>query len=135
MTRRSAHSLSSTSFRLSRTPFFTGRPPQLTTHTHTSQTKQRILRAKAAADNGFESVGVYAAAIAAATAARVPAETLNTLALSYVVSRVAYNIIYVFLQDNRKFAPVRSLTWTASVGIIFTLWIKAGNAAAAALSV
>lgn len=51
------------------------------------------------------------------------------------MSRVAYNIIYVFLQDNRKFAPVRSLTWTASVGIIFTLWIKAGNAAAAALSV
>lgn len=61
----------------------------------------------------------------------MPATTLNYLGLTYVVSRAAYNIVYIILQDNRKFAPVRSLVWSVGVGVIFTLWIKAGNAAAA----
>ncbi|CAN8102601.1 unnamed protein product [Discula destructiva] len=97
------------------------------------QTLLRYQRAEAASANGLETVGLYAGAIAAAGAAGVPAETLNYLSASYLVSRVLYNYVYVILQDNRKWAPVRSLLWTAGLGVIFTLWIKAGNLAAAAV--
>lgn len=74
---------------------------------------------------------MYAGGIAAAGAAGVPAQTLNYLGVGYVASRVVYNVVYVFLQDNRKFAPVRSVVWNVGLGIIVTLWIKAGNVAAA----
>lgn len=61
----------------------------------------------------------------------MPAETLNYLSAGYVASRVVYNVVYVFLQDNRRFAPVRSAVWNVGLGVIVTLWIMAGNAAAA----
>ncbi|KAK3399332.1 hypothetical protein B0T20DRAFT_409879 [Sordaria brevicollis] len=88
----------------------------------------RILRAKAASSNGLETIGLFAAGVVAANAAKVPVDTLNKLSLFYLGSRAVYNFVYVFLQDNRKFAPVRSLVWMASLGSIFTLFIKAGNA-------
>ncbi|KAK7735908.1 hypothetical protein SLS53_007286 [Cytospora paraplurivora] len=83
----------------------------------TSQDKQTVLRvqrAEAASANAFE--------------------TLSYLSLGYLASRAVYNVIYVFLQDNRKIAPLRSLTWNVSTFIIITAWVKAGNRAAAALS-
>ena len=88
----------------------------------------RILRAKAASSNGLETIGLYAAGVAAANAAKVPVETLNKISLFYLGSRLVYNLVYIVLQDNRKFAPVRSLVWMAGVGSIFSLFIKAGNA-------
>ena len=88
----------------------------------------RILRAKAATSNGLETIGLYAAGVVAANAAKVPVSTLNKLSLFYLGSRLVYNVIYVFLQDNRKFAPVRSLVWMAGLGSIFSFFIKAGNA-------
>ncbi|KAJ9136750.1 hypothetical protein NKR23_g9632 [Pleurostoma richardsiae] len=93
-------------------------------------TLRRIRRANAAQDNGFESLGMYAGGIVAANAAGVLPATVNSLALAYLAVRVVYNFVYVILQDNRKFAPLRSLMWITSVGIMFALWIKAGNAAA-----
>lgn len=75
---------------------------------------------------------MYAGGIAAAAAAGVPAATLNSLAGVYLASRAAYNVVYVFLQDNRRFAPVRSLVWNVGLGIIVALWVKAGNRATAA---
>jgi len=41
-----------------------------------------------------------------------------------------YNYIYIFLQDNSRWGPVRSAVWGVGVSIIMTLFIKAGNAAA-----
>ncbi|ROW17485.1 hypothetical protein VPNG_00763 [Cytospora leucostoma] len=97
------------------------------------QTVLRVQRAEAASANAFETLGMYAGGIAAAAAAGVPAETLSCLSLGYLASRAAYNVIYVFLQDDRKTAPLRSLTWNVSILIIGTAWVKAGNRAAAAL--
>ncbi|KAL1862460.1 hypothetical protein Daus18300_008557 [Diaporthe australafricana] len=95
------------------------------------KTAQRIQRAEAAMANGLETVGLYSAGIVAAAATGVPAETLNYLSVAYLASRVGYIAVYVWLQENRKLAPLRSLCWNASIGIIATLWIKAGNKAAA----
>ncbi|KAL2287523.1 hypothetical protein FJTKL_04962 [Diaporthe vaccinii] len=94
------------------------------------RTAQRIQRAEAAMANGFETLGMYSAGIVAAVVAGVPAETLNYLSMAYLASRVGYNTVYIWLQDNRKLAPLRSVCWNASIGIIAALWIKAGNKAA-----
>lgn len=97
----------------------------------TVQTVLRIQRAEAAAANGLETLGLYAGGIAAAVAAGVPTETVNYLSVGYLGSRAVFNIVYILLQDNRKFAPLRSLSWCVGIGITITLWIKAGNKAAA----
>ncbi|KAG7290677.1 hypothetical protein NEMBOFW57_000680 [Staphylotrichum longicolle] len=91
-------------------------------------TLRRISRAKAAAANGFETIGLYAAAVVAANAARVPAGRLNKLTLAYVLSRVVYNYVYVALQDNARMASVRPFVWMAGIGIIMTLFVSAGKA-------
>lgn len=95
------------------------------------QTILRIQRSEAASANAYEALAVYAAGIAAAGAAGVPAETLNTLSGAYLASRAVYNVIYIFLQDNRKFAPVRTVAWGVGTLAIMALWVKAGNKAAA----
>ena len=92
------------------------------------QTRYRIERAKAASANGFETMAMFAAGVIAANQAGVSRYSLNVLSLSYLATRIAYNFIYVVLQDNNRWASVRSLVWMASVGQIFTLFIKAGNA-------
>jgi uncharacterized MAPEG superfamily protein len=42
---------------------------------------------------------------------------------------VVFNYVYVIAQDNRGAAPVRSVAWMTGIGIIVTLFVKAGNAA------
>ncbi|KAG4276391.1 hypothetical protein FPRO04_00889 [Fusarium proliferatum] len=64
--------------------------------------KQFLLRAKAATENGLETISCYAAGILAANFAAVPAPTINILGLGYVVSRLLYNIAYLWLQDNPR---------------------------------
>ncbi|OAQ97981.1 hypothetical protein LLEC1_04161 [Akanthomyces lecanii] len=91
------------------------------------ETKQRIARAKAASDNGFETIGLYAAAVVAANVTGVDTALLNRLTIGYVVSRFVFVFVYVQLGSNRKTAPVRSLTWAAGIASIVTLFIKAGN--------
>lgn len=64
----------------------------------------------------------------AANQAGVPAATLNLLAGAWLVSRVVYNVTYVYLQDNRKFAPLRSVVFIGGFVCWVTLYIKAGLA-------
>ncbi|KAM0338648.1 hypothetical protein ACHAPQ_002179 [Fusarium lateritium] len=89
--------------------------------------KQFLLRAKAATENGFETLGLYAAGLVAANFAGVPTPTINTLGLGYVASRVAYNVAYLWLQSDPALSRVRSLVWVTSIGFIVSLWVKAGN--------
>jgi uncharacterized MAPEG superfamily protein len=84
------------------------------------------MRAEAAQANMFETVALYAAGVIAANTAGVDKSSLNKLALAYVLTRMVYTMVYVRLQDNPKFAPVRSIAWIASISIIFSLFVKAG---------
>ncbi|KAF4447402.1 hypothetical protein F53441_9080 [Fusarium austroafricanum] len=70
--------------------------------------KQFLLRAKATTENGLETIGLYAAGIAAANFAGVPTPTINTLGLGYVVSRLAYNVAYLWLQTDPRFGRLRA---------------------------
>ncbi|KAL2156249.1 hypothetical protein VTH82DRAFT_994 [Thermothelomyces myriococcoides] len=89
-------------------------------------TLQRISRARAATANGFETLGLYAAAVVAGNAAGLPAERMNRLTLAYLASRAAYYYIYVVLQDNARMAGLRSLAWLVGIIIIMMLFVYSG---------
>ncbi|KHN95157.1 uncharacterized protein MAM_07042 [Metarhizium album ARSEF 1941] len=88
--------------------------------------QQMILRAKAASENGFESLALFAGGVVAANQAGLHACLLNTLSIGYLASRLAYVFCYVKLGENRKLAGLRSLAWTVSVTLCLTMWAKAG---------
>ncbi|KAG5925581.1 hypothetical protein E4U42_004160 [Claviceps africana] len=88
--------------------------------------QQRLLRAKDASDNGFESLGMYAAGVVAANQAGLAVGTINALTLGYLACRVAYVYAYVELGANRRLAGVRSVCWAISMGLCLALWVKAG---------
>lgn len=90
------------------------------------QTKQRILRAKGASENGFESLSLFIGGVIAANQAGLETSTLNSLSIGYLLIRLAYVFAYVKLGENAKLAPIRSLIWVTSVGISLTMYIKAG---------
>ncbi|KAK3987939.1 hypothetical protein QBC44DRAFT_360424 [Cladorrhinum sp. PSN332] len=88
---------------------------------------KRINRAKAASANGFETLGLYAAAVVAANSTQVDLVKLNKLTIGYVISRAAYNLVYVRLQDNRRLAGLRPLVWGVGIYIIISLFLSAGS--------
>ncbi|GAB7354896.1 hypothetical protein MBLNU459_g5531t3 [Dothideomycetes sp. NU459] len=92
-----------------------------------ARTKRRVIRAEGAQQNGFENLGLFAAAIVAGNYARLDSYTLNAFAGAYLVSRAAYNVIYVN-NESEGMANVRSCAFLSGIGLIFTLFIKSGNA-------
>ncbi|PHH63028.1 hypothetical protein CDD81_6359 [Ophiocordyceps australis] len=89
-------------------------------------TKRRIMRAQAASDNGFETLGLYAAGVVAARVAGVNPCQVNRLAAGYLAARLAYVAVYVHLQEDRRMASLRSLVWLTSIGLAVSLWVRAG---------
>ena len=85
-------------------------------------TKETIIRAEAAQQNGFENLGLFAAAVVAANVAKVDSWWVNVLSLGYLGSRAAYNVLYV-----RGAGGARTVVFLGGVGVIFTLFIQAGN--------
>ncbi|EQL03883.1 membrane protein [Ophiocordyceps sinensis CO18] len=90
--------------------------------------KERIYRAEGASQNGFETLGFYAAAVVAANMAGLGTAELNALTLGYLASRLAFVVVYVHFQTNRKWAGVRSLMWGTGTIMATSLWIRAGLA-------
>ncbi|KAE9972049.1 hypothetical protein EG327_009607 [Venturia inaequalis] len=72
-------------------------------------TKDTIVRAEGAQQNGFENIGLFAAAVVAGNYARLENETLNWL------------------------TSARTGAFLSGIGIIFTLFVKSGNAVRNAL--
>ena len=89
-------------------------------------TKNRLLRCEAASANAQETLPLFMGSVLAANAAGVPAPTINGFAAAYLASRATYNFVYVSLQDNPRFAPLRSVVWMTGVGCWMTLFVKAG---------
>ncbi|KAH6676252.1 hypothetical protein B0J14DRAFT_536564 [Halenospora varia] len=89
-------------------------------------TKDRIVRAEGAQTNGFENLGLFATAVLAGNLAGLEAKTLNMLSGSYLLSRVLYNVIYIN-NTTEGMANLRSGAFFAGLGMITTLFIKAGN--------
>lgn len=89
-------------------------------------TKDTISRAEAAQQNGFESIGFFAAAVVAGNVAGLEPTLLNGLAYGYIASRVLYNVVYVN-NTSQALAAGRSVIWMSGIGCCFGLFIFAGN--------
>ncbi|UNI14442.1 hypothetical protein JDV02_001070 [Purpureocillium takamizusanense] len=88
--------------------------------------RQRIIRAEGASQNGFENLGLFASGVVAANVAGVAAPEISALSVGYLVARLAYVVAYVHLGANRRLAPVRSLVYMASTGLLLAIWVRAG---------
>ncbi|KAM0750642.1 hypothetical protein T439DRAFT_325699 [Meredithblackwellia eburnea MCA 4105] len=85
----------------------------------------RYLRAEAASQNGFENIGLWAAAVAIGNAAGIPSSTLNIISGTYLVSRALYNVLYISTTTEQKSA-LRTLVFGSGVLCIWFNFIKAG---------
>jgi uncharacterized MAPEG superfamily protein len=94
----------------------------------TRQVKSRIIRAEAAFANGLETISLYAAAVASVNIAPVSPVVANILAIVYLATRVLYNVVYVILQDDPRWALARSATWFSGIGVVFAMFSLAGTA-------
>ena len=108
-------------------------------------TKATIVRAEGAQQNGFENIGLFAAAVVIGNVAKLDNWTLNALTAGYLASRVVHNALYItgttdtagkffsgsYLNEsddaNAPIANGRSVVFLTGVGIIWTLFIKSGN--------
>ena len=89
-------------------------------------TKAKITRAEAAQQNGFENIGLFAAAVVIGNVAKLDNQTLNTLSAAYLASRIVYNFAYINGTTD-AIATLRSVSYLVGVGCIWTSFIKAGN--------
>lgn len=89
-------------------------------------TRNRIVRAEAAMDNGFEFIGIFAAAVCAGNVARLETKWLNGLSWGWLASRAVYNVLYVN-NETKRLAKARAAVFMAGMGMVFTLFVKAGN--------
>ncbi|KAF2758380.1 hypothetical protein EJ05DRAFT_499904 [Pseudovirgaria hyperparasitica] len=89
-------------------------------------TKSTIIRAEGAQQNGFENIGLFAAAVVIGNVAKLDNYTLNILSGSYLASRVVYNLAYINGTTD-TIATLRTGSFLTGIGIIWTLFIKSGN--------
>ncbi|KAI7237389.1 hypothetical protein KC330_g3178 [Hortaea werneckii] len=90
-----------------------------------AKTKGRITRAEAAQANGFENLGLFAAAITAGNSSGVSAGMMNGLGGAWLVSRFVYNHIYIF---NDVVPPAaRGITYMFGVGMCMMMFVLAGQ--------
>lgn len=65
-------------------------------HSHfVTATKQKIVRAEGAQQNGFENLALFAAAVVIGNVAKLDNWTLNALSYGYLASRAIYNMLYI----------------------------------------
>lgn len=90
-----------------------------------AETSALCTRLGNAHNNQLETLGLYAAGIAAGTAVGVPPTTMTKIARMYVGSRTAYVAAYTapqYLDGN-----IRSVTWTASLAAALWTFFAAAN--------
>jgi uncharacterized MAPEG superfamily protein len=91
-----------------------------------SATKGRIIRAESAQQNAFENIGLFAAAVVAGNMASLENRMLNLLSVGYVASRLIYTYIYIN-NTTGPLAATRTAVFLSGIGMIWTLFIMAGN--------
>lgn len=85
-----------------------------------AQLEGRSARAVAAMANGYEGLPLFFAAVIIAHLAQVDPFWLNAMALTYVISRVVYNVLYVV-----GLGTLRSVVWLVGLGSVVTLFVMA----------
>jgi len=89
----------------------------------------QLARASGAHLNSMEVFPLFAAAVVAGNVAKLPAEDMNAMVLSFVAVRTLYLGVYIGVKNN-TLAQVRTAIWAWSISIpIMCLW-RAGQAVA-----
>jgi uncharacterized MAPEG superfamily protein len=88
----------------------------------------RYERAEAASKNGFENLPLFVGAILAGNMAKLDSTTMNGFVVAYMVSRLAYNIIYIEVSKTHQLSQLRSLAWMAGAIMCLGVYIRAGLA-------
>ncbi|CAH0047081.1 unnamed protein product [Clonostachys solani] len=96
------------------------------TGTLDEETKQRLIRAKRASENNYETIGLFAAGVAAANQAGAPTCVVNALSWGYVGFRVVYNFVYINLGGIRETHWIRSAVWSVCMWSSVGLFVAAG---------
>lgn len=90
-----------------------------------------LARARGAHINSMEVFPLFAAAVLAGNVAKLPANDMNNMALSFLAARTLYMAVYMGVKnDALAYARTGVYAWSISIPIV-VLW-KAGNAFAAA---
>jgi uncharacterized MAPEG superfamily protein len=89
--------------------------------------KGRLRRAEAAVANSFENFGPFAAAVTAGSAARLDPALLNFLSIAYLLSRIAFIILYIH-GETAGIAKLRACAYMGGMGLLFTIFVMAGAA-------
>lgn len=89
-------------------------------------TKNRIIRAESAQQNGFENLGLFAAAVVAGNMARLDSMWLNGLSVGYLISRMVYTLIYIN-NTTGTLAATRTGVFASGLGMVCMLFVLAGN--------
>lgn len=51
---------------------------------------------------------------------------LNLLTYGYVLTRISYIVVYIHMQENRKYHFLRSTLWETAFSIVAAMWVMAG---------
>lgn len=89
------------------------------------KTDQLVTHLSASHNNQLESLGPYAAGVAAATAVGVAPAVLANATATYVGARVAYCIAYMAPQICD--GVPRSLSWCGAMGAMIWIWVAAAT--------
>ncbi|KAF8155903.1 hypothetical protein B0H34DRAFT_513464 [Crassisporium funariophilum] len=90
----------------------------------------RLTRMEGAHLNGVENIAFFGLAVLVGNYAGLDDVTLNTASGLYLLARMVYNYIYIN-QTTVRTSQFRSLTWAASLGFPFYLFIKSAQQVAA----
>jgi len=89
-------------------------------------TKDTIIRAESAQQNGFENIGIFAAAVVVGNVAGLEPRFLNGFAGAYVLSRMVY--IWVYINNTTAaMTRVRTTVYFSGVFCCMVLFLAAGN--------
>ncbi|KAF2738410.1 hypothetical protein EJ04DRAFT_52365 [Polyplosphaeria fusca] len=83
-------------------------------------------RAEAAHKNSMENAPLFIGAVLAGNLARLQPSFLNLALGTYLGFRVVYLAAYINT-TTQKYSYLRSLLWATSTGLLFYVFVKAGN--------
>lgn len=89
------------------------------------QIRDRILRAESAMVNGYDNLGLFAAAVCVGNVAKLDNVLLNWLAAVYVGSRLLYIPAYIY-NDTVRSVHTRSAIFAVGLGVNVALFVLAG---------
>lgn len=86
--------------------------------------ERRVLRAEACQQNGFENLPIFGIALFCGLVADLPGYMMNTMAALYLLFRVTFTILYIFV-DSHAMSLLRSFSFFGQVALYMAFFMQA----------